>query len=109
MQSGLIALAFVFAGLIAASLPFFIRRIAGFFKTKEGKPFIAYALESFVLFAIVVAVAVLVEDRTGQRAPQGWEFYAVLVCLWAVLAFPGFLWRYLLKRPSAERESQEYE
>jgi hypothetical protein len=29
--------------------------------------------------------------------PQSWEFYAVSACLFIVLAFPGFVLRYLYK------------
>jgi hypothetical protein len=31
------------------------------------------------------------------RSPQGWEFYAVTGALFITLAFPGFVWRYLVK------------
>ena len=40
----------------------------------------------------------LLERRAGQIAPQGWEFYAVTGTLFLTLAFPGFVYRYLLRR-----------
>jgi hypothetical protein len=40
----------------------------------------------------------LLEHRAGQIASQGWEFYAITGTLFLTLAFPGFVWRYLVKR-----------
>jgi pimeloyl-ACP methyl ester carboxylesterase len=42
-----------------------------------------------------------IEARVGQVYPQGWEFYAVLVCLYLTFAFPGFVWRQLRRQHSA--------
>ena len=36
----------------------------------------------------------------GQIALQAWEFYAVTATMFIALAFPGFVFRYLLKRRS---------
>ena len=44
--------------------------------------------------------AMLLERRAGQNAPQGWEFYAITGTLFLTLAFPGFVYRYLLRRHS---------
>ena len=40
----------------------------------------------------------LLERRAGQIAPQGWEFYAITGTMFLTLAFPGFVYRYLLRR-----------
>ncbi len=40
----------------------------------------------------------LIEARLGQRAPQGWEFYAITAALFLTFAFPGFVYRYLYRR-----------
>ena len=37
------------------------------------------------------------EHQAGQIVAQGWEFYAVTAALFVTLAFPGFVYRYLLK------------
>jgi hypothetical protein len=42
----------------------------------------------------------LLEQSLGQIAPQGWEFYAITGTLFVTLAFPGFVYRYLLKHSS---------
>ena len=43
-------------------------------------------------------LALLLEKRAGQIAPQGWEFYAITGTLFITLAFPGFVYRYLVRR-----------
>jgi hypothetical protein len=51
-----------------------------------------------VLYFLVGALAWVLEQRVGQRAPQGWEFYAITGTLFITLAFPGFVYRYLVRR-----------
>jgi hypothetical protein len=40
----------------------------------------------------------MLESRIGGVFAQNWEFYAITGCLFLVLAFPGFVLRYLRKR-----------
>jgi len=49
-------------------------------------------------YFLVGGLALLLERRAGQIAPQGWEFYAITGTLFLTLAFPGFVYRYLLRR-----------
>ena len=91
--------------LAAANLPFASERVFGFFPLKPApagqartKPFVARLLELLVLYFLVGAVAWLLESRIGNVFAQRWEFYAVTGCLFIVLAFPGFVYRYLRKR-----------
>jgi hypothetical protein len=50
-----------------------------------------------VLYFVVGFIARLLESRIGSVAVQTWEFHAVTGCLFLVLAFPGFVMRYLHK------------
>ncbi|MFC5513227.1 DUF2818 family protein [Massilia jejuensis] len=91
--------------LAAANLPFANERVFGFIPLKPGrdgheraKSFLARLLELLVLYFLVGAVAYLLESRIGNVFAQGWEFYAVTGCLFIVLAFPGFVLRYLKRR-----------
>lgn len=52
-------------------------------------------LELVVYAGLTFALGSTMEAAIGQRAPQGWEFYAAGGCLFLTLAFPGFVWRYL--------------
>ncbi|MYM67320.1 DUF2818 family protein [Pseudoduganella sp. FT55W] len=35
------------------------------------------------------------ENAAGQPAAKNWEIWAITLALFAVLAFPGIVWRYL--------------
>lgn len=85
--------------LVAANLPFINERllaIAPLWK-HEPKPLAVRFGELVALYFAAGGVGLLFERRLGQIAPQGWEFYAVTAALFIVFAFPGFIWRYLLK------------
>ncbi|XYJ12095.1 DUF2818 family protein [Telluria sp. B2] len=106
--------------IAAANLPFANERLFGFIPLPKGrgvnasaassssssspagpartKSFFARLLELLVLYFIVGALARLLESSIGNVFAQGWEFYAITGCLFVVLAFPGFVLRYLRKR-----------
>jgi Protein of unknown function (DUF2818) len=86
--------------LVAANLPFVVERIA-FFKPDPGgfAGFLWRFLELIVLYFAVGGLALALEARQGQIYPQGWEFYAITAFLFVVFAYPGFVYRYLWKRP----------
>lgn len=91
----------IVAALVAANLPFINERwaIVGS-RAPRGKPFFVRALELLILYFLVGALALALEKRAGQIAPQGWEFYVVTGALFVTLAFPGFVYRYLMRRRS---------
>ena len=71
-------------------------------RSQHAKPFMSRLIEVFVLYLLVGVVGMAFETQLGNPFPQGWEFYAVTLCLYVVLAFPGFVFRYLLKhKPGA--------
>ena len=85
--------------LVAANLPFVNERLLAVVALPTPvKPLAMRLAELVLLYLLVGAVGLLLERRAGQIAPQGWEFYAVTAAFFLVLAFPGFTWRYLLKR-----------
>lgn len=91
------------AAFAAANLPFLSERwlIAGP-RVKGGpKPFGMRLVELVLMYFIVGALALLIEQRAGQIAPQNWEFYAVTGALFVTLSFPGFVYRYLVRRKGA--------
>ena len=105
MDINLAAWLVVALALAAANLPFVNERLFGLVplpgRTPEGearrKRFPVRLLELVVLYFVVGAVARLLESRIGSLFVQTWEFYAVTGCLFVVLAFPGFVVRYLHK------------
>ena len=76
-QTGSIWLVIV-AAFIAANLPFINHRmmvVGPLAQTK--KALIVRLVELVVLYFLVGGIALLLERRAGQIAPQGCEFYAV--------------------------------
>lgn len=83
---------------VAANLPFVNERVLG--ALPLGRPVKSLwlrLLELIVLYFIVGGIAYLIESRIGNAFAQRWEFYAITACLFLVLAFPGFVFRYLRK------------
>jgi hypothetical protein len=84
---------------IFANLPFFTESLFGFIRMKQGsKPGFARIFELLVLYVILLGIALGIESSQGNAFAQGWQFYAVTVCLYLVLGFPGFVHRYLRRR-----------
>ena len=86
---------------MGANLPFFNHRVLAIGPLlKPRKALILRLAEMLVMYFIVGGLGLLLEKRAGQIAPQGWEFYAVTGTLFITLAFPGFVYRYLMSRRS---------
>lgn len=89
---GVIALTF-----LAANAPFVSQRLALLGPRPAHKSLGLRLIELIVAYFLVGAVALTLESHLGQIAPQGWEFYAVTGTMFITLAFPGFVFRYLIK------------
>jgi hypothetical protein len=85
------------AALVAANLPFVTDRLFGVLALPRGKNLALRLVELVALYLLVGGIGLLLEQRLGRIAPQGWEFFAVTGALFLTLAFPGFVWRYLYK------------
>lgn len=97
-QSGFIWLV-ILAACVAANLPFTNQRVLAVGPVlAPRKKLLVRLLELVALYFLVGGLALLLEKRAGQIAPQGWEFYAVTAALFITLAFPGFVYRYLVRR-----------
>lgn len=84
---------------LAANLPFLNERLFGVISIAQPiKSIWLRLVELFSLYLLVRGVGYVLESRIGNVFPQGWEFYAITACLFLVLAFPGFVFRYLRKR-----------
>ncbi len=87
----------ILAALVAANLPFLTQRLFLVVRLATKKSLGLRLLELVVYYLLVGAMGLLLERNMGRIAPQGWEFYAITAALFVTLAFPGFVWRYLLK------------
>lgn len=89
----------ILAALVAANLPFINQRLAIVGPAMAGRKALwVRLLEMLVLYLLVGGLGMMLEHRAGQNAPQGWEFYAITGALFLTLAFPGFVYRYLVHR-----------
>ena len=85
--------------IVAANLPFANERLLAVVPLPGGRKGLGLRLIELVLWYFVVGgVGLLLEKSAGQIYPQGWEFYAVTGALFLNLAFPGFVYRYLVLR-----------
>lgn len=88
----------VLLALLAANLPFANQRILLVGPQRSSKPLFWRLIELVVLYFVVGGIGLAIENHNGQIAPQGWEFYAVTGTMFVTLAFPGFVYRYLMHR-----------
>lgn len=89
----------ILLAVLAANLPFLNERLFALIPIgKPAKLFRLRLIELFVLYWLARGAAYLLEAHIGNTFPQGWEFYAITACLFIVLAYPGFVFRYLRKR-----------
>lgn len=111
MDSSLAVWLVVAISIAAANLPFLTERVFGLVSLKTSsagdgsvppavrtKSLALRLLELIVLYFVVGILARALESRIGGVFAQNWEFYAITGCLFLVLAFPGFVFRYLRKR-----------
>ncbi len=85
--------------LIAANLPFFVERLFFVKLPASGNKHLGWRLlELMVLYFAVGGIGLLLEKKGGDIHAQNWEFYAVTASLFLVLAFPGFIYRYLWRK-----------
>lgn len=91
--------------LLSANLPFLSEKVFALLSYRRGgkteaKPFWLRLIEVLVSYLIVGAVGFAFESSLGNRFSQGWQFYAITLCLYLVMAYPGFVYRYLYRRAS---------
>lgn len=90
--------AILVSSIVLANLPFLTERWFWVGPVRGSKPWAVRLLELGLGCLASIGVGMLLEAQRGQRHPQGWEFYAVMGCLFLTLAFPGFVWRHLRRR-----------
>jgi hypothetical protein len=60
-------------------------------------------LEVLIGYFIVGAIGFAIEANYANPSVKNWEFYAIAACLYVVLAYPGFVWRHLMKHPGRHK------
>ncbi|MFY9136768.1 DUF2818 family protein [Zwartia sp.] len=92
----------ILLAVVAANLPFINERLFAVVPIKRFvggiKPFWVRVLELLFWYGVIGLLGMLFERMIGNTFTQRWEFYVTALSLFVVLAFPGFVGRYLLKR-----------
>lgn len=102
MNESLAAWLLIALALASANLPFFSERVFAVFRwrgtTSAVKPFWMRLAEVVALYCVVGAIGFAFERSLGNPFAQRWEFFAITFSLYLVLAYPGFVYRYLFQR-----------
>lgn len=83
--------------LALANLPFLSPKFLAFISLTKKKTGWLCLVELVGFYFLTGALGLFLEKRAGQITSQTWEFYAITGALFVTLAFPGFVYRYLLK------------
>lgn len=71
----------------------------GWQSQKAGvKPFFLRLCEVLVFYSLIGLLAFAFEASMGNVFQQNWEFYVITLSLFLVMAYPGYVYRYLLHR-----------
>ncbi|MES2830843.1 MAG: DUF2818 family protein [Pseudomonadota bacterium] len=103
MDASLSSWLVILLAVVSANLPFVNEKLFALIPLATGiKSFWWRLLELITLYFLIGFFARFLEGQIGTVFRQGWEFYAVTGCLFVVLAFPGFAFRYLKKQHRSE-------
>ena len=61
-----------------------------------------HLIELLAGFLLTAILSYILESRAGAVHAQDWEFYATVVCLYLIFAFPCFVWRYFWNERNRE-------
>lgn len=79
--------------LLAANLPFLTSRFLLFFQV-ANKQFHHHFVEWLLYFLLMGILAYALESSQSKPHHQEAVFYVIVLCLFAIFAFPAFVWRY---------------
>jgi hypothetical protein len=91
---------------VAANLPFINERLFIVGPRLANKNLAWRLVELLLMASVALGLGLLIESWLGQRHAQNWEFYVAALSLFMTFAFPGFVWRYLRRRPREQAEPE---
>ncbi|MGC8466967.1 MAG: DUF2818 family protein [Acidithiobacillus sp.] len=88
------SLIYILIAFLAANLPWLSSR--RFIVGPPGeKSLVWYLGEWLAMYLLAGLIGMGMEWKLdGQLSPQGWGFYVIALCMFAVFAIPGFIWRF---------------
>lgn len=88
------ALVWLVSGFVLANWPFLTEKKFALFG--QGLKTMGFRLvELSVGFALLLLIGFGLEASIGRLQTQTWNFYAISLCIFLLMAYPGFVWRYL--------------
>ncbi|MDX1353503.1 MAG: DUF2818 family protein [Thiomicrorhabdus sp.] len=89
----------VVTAIVLANIPFILsNRLFIFLKVGEKSIWTNLA-EWFLYFIVTGFFAYMLEKKSmGHVAEQSWEFYTITLFMFIIFAFPGFIYRYNLRK-----------
>lgn len=85
--------------IILANIPWVLSNRLFMFIKVPNKSFVINLLEWLLYFILTGILAYLLEQKSmGHVQNQDWEFYAITFFMFVIFAFPGFIYRYNLKK-----------
>lgn len=88
------SIVWLLSGLLLANWPFLSERLFLLFN-RELKSFALRLIELLVGYCLLLALGFGLESSIGRVQTQTWNFYAITFCVFLLMAYPGFVWRYL--------------
>ena len=88
------ALLWLLSGVLLANWPFLTERFFFAFH-RLNKSFAARIAELVVGYALLLLLGFALEASVSRVQEQTWNFYAITLCIFLLMAYPGFIWRYL--------------
>ncbi len=80
---------------IIANLPWISERVFFIYSLKIQKKIITRLVETLVLYTFSLLLSIFFEIRfSGEVYSQDWEFFAITLCLFVVMAVPSIIFRY---------------
>jgi len=95
--------------VVLANLPWLVsQRLFLFIPLRACKSFWLGLLEWGGYLALIALFGYLLEGKVmGNHSPQQWEFWVTVVFLFAIFAFPGFIYRYNFQKYFARKRVEE--
>jgi hypothetical protein len=90
----------VLLALVLANSPWFSERLFFAIPVKTQAKNVAWCLFELIVWYFIMGLIIRYAEQAkmGQVSPQKWDFYAITACLFIVLAFPGFIYRFFWKK-----------
>lgn len=89
--------------VVLANAPFLSQRVFFCYRLVSGTKVFAWrALEWLCGYALLLVLGLFLESRLGPVQRQGWPFYAITLGLFALAAWPGWVYRYIWRNPQSD-------